>query len=255
MKKKQLAKIVIVIPSYNEAENIRATISQIVIHIKANHDFSFKIIVVDDNSSDASIDILNDIRKSILVDFIILKNDINEGIAYATKKLLKAATEYNPDFILKCDMDADFPHDKVLSLLLNEIQNNAINKLQVIIGERQVTVESTMSNLEISEQQKMIQYLSDNFNIKNYNPVSSGVVLYSNAAIRTLLNLNVVESYELRWGLDFLLPLVATKLKFNVTTLKIDQGKYTETRRSEAKIKEQYSAYYQVLNLVAAESF
>ncbi|WP_405382730.1 glycosyltransferase family 2 protein [Maribacter sp. LLG6340-A2] len=250
MNSKKPVYITIIIPCFNEEDHIRHTLEKIFSNILDYTDYFFNILVLDDSSTDNSLFILNQLAPNFPLTIQILQNPSNMGIVESTKILLEAALHTNADYIIKSDMDADVPHDKILRLFLSELQMNTVDKIQVIIGERYITDKSTMSTLEVSQQQKMTTYLSKHFRDLNYNPVSSGVLFFSKSAIKTLLALKIVTSYNLRWGLDFLLPLLAHKLRMNIKKIDISQGNYFPERRTDSKIKAQYAAYYQVLELI-----
>ena len=244
-------KIVIVIPCYNEMRNIELTLSKILLQIFKYKEFSFQLIVLDDCSTDASLAIIKNIKNNTFKDLQILINKSNVGIAISTKILLLNALKLNPDFVLKCDMDNDIPHAEVIEYFISYLKNHKISHNHIIVGERNIKVDkNNMSTLEISEKNKMITYLSTILNIYNYNPVSSGTLFYGKEVLRSILKQKVVNDYNLRWGLDFLLPLIALKQGFTVDTIKIDNGSYSIDRRNDAKIKAQYNSYYHVLDLL-----
>ena len=64
-------KFSIVIPVYNESKNLPLLISQIYKVLK-NH--TFELIIIDDNSSDGTFEVLNKIKKKIS-DFSLEKKD------------------------------------------------------------------------------------------------------------------------------------------------------------------------------------
>ncbi|MDO1511437.1 glycosyltransferase [Maribacter confluentis] len=242
--------ITLVIPCYNEEFHIEHTLRQITSHLLEYPTFSFQILVLDDCSTDSSLVILNQIAKNNPVDITILRNESNKGIVTSTKRLLQTALSLGPHYILKCDMDTDVPHKMAISMFLELIEQNRSSKIQILIGERFVADQNQLSPLEISEQEKMRVYLMEGLKIKNYNPVSSGTVLFTKNVIEQLLQLPIVISYDMKWGLDFLLCLLAHQLNFPVQKVTITNGNYSPSRRSIAKIKAQYAAYYNVLQLV-----
>ncbi|APQ15972.1 glycosyltransferase family 2 protein [Maribacter hydrothermalis] len=245
-----MSKITIIIPCFNEEQSIKQTLLKIVAEISKFTNHTFHIIVVDDYSTDNSLAILNEFRNTVCNELQIITNKTNLGIALSTKVLLEDALKHSPDFVLKCDMDNDFPHEQVFKTFLNYINENNTNYNYILVGERQIEDDNSMSLLEFNEKLKMESYLSNTLNIKNYNPVSSGVLLYGKNVLKTILQEQIVQEYSLRWGLDFLLPLVAIKLNYKVVKSKMNNGIYSKERRPESKIKAQYAAYYHILKLV-----
>ena len=65
-------KFSIVIPVYNESKNLPLLISQIYKVLKKH---TFELIIIDDNSSDGTFDVLNKIKKKKISDFSLEKKD------------------------------------------------------------------------------------------------------------------------------------------------------------------------------------
>lgn len=83
-------KLSIVIPAYNEAESLPETITQIS-HVLKSHNISNEILVVNDNSSDNTIDVLSDLEKE--VDTLrYITNPSPNGFGYAVRKGLENFT-------------------------------------------------------------------------------------------------------------------------------------------------------------------
>lgn len=118
-------KTFVLIPTYNEKENIRDL-------IKAIFDLkipNLEIVVIDDNSPDGTWRIVQDLRNK-KVHLILRKT--NRGRGYAGREGFKYALKIKADYII--EMDADFSHDpKYIPLFLKEIQNT-----DVVIGSRLV---------------------------------------------------------------------------------------------------------------------
>jgi dolichol-phosphate mannosyltransferase len=99
-----LKKTLIIIPTYNEADNIIHIISDI---LKLNvPDISMEILVVDDNSTDGTADLVENYNDS-RVHLIKRPSKLGLGTAYITG--FKYAIERNFDYVF--EMDADYSHD------------------------------------------------------------------------------------------------------------------------------------------------
>lgn len=124
-------KSVVIIPTYNEKENIEAIIRAVM----ALED-KFDILVIEDGSPDGTADI---VKRLMTGDFkgrlhiIERTGKLGLGTAYITG--FKWAIEQKYDFIF--EMDADFSHDpKDVPRLLKEVRDNGYD---VAIGSRYIT--------------------------------------------------------------------------------------------------------------------
>ena len=122
---------VVIIPTYNEKENIEAIIRAVM----ALED-KFDILVIEDGSPDGTADI---VKRLMAGDFkgrlhiIERTGKLGLGTAYITG--FKWAIEQKYDFIF--EMDADFSHDpKDVPRLLKEVRDNGYD---VAIGSRYIT--------------------------------------------------------------------------------------------------------------------
>jgi dolichol-phosphate mannosyltransferase len=120
-------KVLVIIPTYNEIENIEKMIRQI-----SAFDRPIDILVVDDNSPDGT----GHHVKNLMKDFKNLhllerEGKLGLGTAYVTG--FKYALKNNYDYIF--EMDADFSHDP------KEIPNflKAIENQDLVIGSRYIT--------------------------------------------------------------------------------------------------------------------
>lgn len=127
-----MKKAVIVIPTYNEAENIQKVTSKIYDVAKGIKDYDIYILVVDDNSPDKTYEIVEKISKKNKNVMLLKRKEKSglgtayiEGFKYSFKKI-------NPDVIFQ--MDADLSHDpKEIPTFLDKIEN-----YDVVIGSRYV---------------------------------------------------------------------------------------------------------------------
>lgn len=127
LKKNRNPKVVIVVPTYNEADNIRALIRDLF----ALKIYDLRILVVDDASPDGTSEIVEGLRAGNPgLSLITRKGDRGRGLA--GREGFIAAMEDGADIIV--EMDADFSHQpsSVPSLL------QAIGDADVAIGSRLV---------------------------------------------------------------------------------------------------------------------
>lgn len=124
-------KSVVIIPTYNEKENIEAIIRAVM----ALED-KFDILVIEDGSPDGTADIVKGLMTGDFkgrLHIIERTGKLGLGTAYITG--FKWAIEQKYDFIF--EMDADFSHDpKDVPRLLKEVRDNGYD---VAIGSRYIT--------------------------------------------------------------------------------------------------------------------
>ncbi|MCF7793639.1 MAG: polyprenol monophosphomannose synthase [Candidatus Cloacimonetes bacterium] len=119
-------KALVIIPTYNEAENISSIISEVL-----RQDKNLQVLIVDDNSPDGTGKIVKALMKSN--DRIhILEREEKKGLGPAYVAGFKYAIEQKYDYIF--EMDADFSHDPAeLPVMLEEIKQN-----DLVIGSRYI---------------------------------------------------------------------------------------------------------------------
>ena len=119
----------IIIPTYNEAENIEAVIKK-VIDLEDKND----ILVIDDNSPDGTSEIVENQQNIHNNRVFLINREKKSGLGSAYKTGFKWALENNYSYIF--EMDADMSHDP------NEIKNLKIqliqNKYDVVVGSRYI---------------------------------------------------------------------------------------------------------------------
>jgi len=113
-------KISLIIPTYNEAKNIKEIIREAKTYLQ---DFEHEIIVVDDNSPDkTSLIALNE-------DVIVINRYNKKGLSSA---ILEGFEHSNGDIIGVIDADLSHPPNKLPELI------RAVNKCDLVIGSRLV---------------------------------------------------------------------------------------------------------------------
>ena len=120
------SKVLIIIPTYNESENVRRLAQEIFSYQKEVH-----ILFVDDNSPDGTSAIIKDIQKeSNHIHLLERPGKLGLGTAYLVG--FKYALGKGYDFIF--EMDADFSHDP------KEIPNflKAIEENDLVLGSRYI---------------------------------------------------------------------------------------------------------------------
>jgi len=101
----------VVIPAYNEAKRIGATLETITAYLHKNR-HSYEIIVVDDCSKDSTSDVVQQIiNKDNRIN--LLRNNVNRGKGYSVKRGILAAKN---DFVLFSDADLSTPIEEIEKL-------------------------------------------------------------------------------------------------------------------------------------------
>jgi len=120
-------KTFVMIPTYNEKENIKILIDKILkLRIK-----DLNVVVVDDNSPDGTADIVKDVfKKNKNVHLLLRKKD--KGRGYAGRDGFIYCLKHGADVIV--EMDADMSHDpKYIPKMIDELKN-----ADLILGSRRV---------------------------------------------------------------------------------------------------------------------
>jgi len=125
-------KTTIILPTYNEKENIEKFLCEVCAEIKTIEGFDIEILVVDDYSPDKTFEIVQDLMKNEKRIHLLMNNTRGLGRAYIAG--FKYATEnFNPDILI--EMDSDFSHDiKKIKELLEGIKNG----YDFVIGSRYI---------------------------------------------------------------------------------------------------------------------
>ncbi len=120
----------VIIPTYNEKENIEAMIRQIFALPS-----SFHVLIVDDNSPDLTADIVESLQREFPDQLHLLKRPKKQGLGTAYIAGFNYALARHYEFIF--EMDADFSHNPLDLLKLKE----ACEKkwYDVAIGSRYIT--------------------------------------------------------------------------------------------------------------------
>ncbi|MBW6515073.1 MAG: polyprenol monophosphomannose synthase [Candidatus Cloacimonetes bacterium] len=119
-------KALVIVPTYNEAENIQRLIQEIL-----SKDERIELLIIDDNSPDGTAALVEGLmpENSRLH---LMKRESKLGLGSAYIAGFKYALERDYSYIF--EMDGDFSHDpNVLPIMLQEIENN-----DLVIGSRYV---------------------------------------------------------------------------------------------------------------------
>lgn len=121
-------KITVVLPTYNEKENIATLIPQI---LEQNKDID--IIAVDDNSPDGTGKILDNLADKFPKKIKVIHRKVRQGVGAAVINGLKEAVKDKADLIIQMDADYSHNHFYLADLI------NSMKKTDVAVGSRYAT--------------------------------------------------------------------------------------------------------------------
>lgn len=178
-----MKKALVVIPTYNEAENIVKIIREILSLVIP--DTSLDVIVIDDNSSDGTSNLVKSLG---LPNVNVIDREKKLGLGTAYIRGFKYAIENNYDYVF--EMDADFSHDP--QSLPAFIQ--AMDGADVVVGSRYINgiavVNWPLSRLIISMGAGYYTRLITWLPVKD---VTAGFMCYKVTSLRQI-NLNSIVS-------------------------------------------------------------
>tara|TARA_B100001540_G_scaffold145427_2_gene129017 strand:+ start:1707 stop:2447 length:741 start_codon:yes stop_codon:yes gene_type:complete len=203
---------VVIIPTFNEKENITITISEI-----SKLKTKFDIVVVDDNSPDKTGEIVKNIIESKKYNFnihLIERND-KKGLGSAYIEGFNYAISKKYSYIFQ--LDADGSHSPLdLEILQNHVSKN---KIDVVIGSRYIKG-ITVVNWPI--ERVLLSYFANRYvniitGIK-VKDTTGGFNGYSLFALKNILKYNIMfEGYAFQIQLKF----IATKLNLMIKEIPI----------------------------------
>jgi dolichol-phosphate mannosyltransferase len=121
-------KTTVVIPTYNEAENLRAITTALLAQVPSDLD----ILIVDDDSPDGTGKLADELSRELAPRFHVLHRPAKSGLGTAYNDGFNFAMQNGADYIAQ--MDADFSHSpEYIPQFLSKI-----DKYDVVVGSRYV---------------------------------------------------------------------------------------------------------------------
>jgi glycosyltransferase involved in cell wall biosynthesis len=114
--------VAVAIPAYNEADGIAGFLSEIDRALSERVQ-SLRLIVVDDRSTDATLEMLEGVRGELWGTLEVVENPTNLGHGPSLMTAYRRALESDPDYVLQVDGDGQFHGSdlrRVLVLLIDE---------------------------------------------------------------------------------------------------------------------------------------
>ncbi len=125
-----MSKNIVIIPTYNEIENIESIIGAVF-----NLSVEFHVLIIDDNSPDGTAKKVKDLQQQFPDKLHMLEREGKLGLGTAYLTGFKWAIEQKYDYI--CEMDADFSHNPEDLVRLYEACH--VNGADVAIGSRYIS--------------------------------------------------------------------------------------------------------------------
>jgi len=179
-----MANISIVIPTYNERDNVVLLVRQIV---KLLPDST--ILVVDDNSPDGTAEMLRNLKIPNLTVFVRSERGLGSALRYGIKKGLESGAEY------VVTMDADLSHNPIYLPQMTKIAIEA--DYDLVIGSRYVKgggIENWPLRRRIIS--RSANYLFRLISRSPLNDNTSNYRVYSRKAGTLALNCETANGYE-----------------------------------------------------------
>ena len=115
----------IILPAYNVATRIRPVIEEIARK-------GYKMIIVNDGSSDNTLDVIKASQKKYPKNIFIYSHIINRGVGMAMQTGFDAVLRYNPKYVVNMDSDGQHSVDD----LENVLEPLVTGRAQAVIGVR-----------------------------------------------------------------------------------------------------------------------
>ena len=226
----------VIIPTYNEADNILKIIPEVLKNTSAEN--QFHILVVDDNSPDGTAKLVEDMNNEFVH---ILKREKKSGLGTAYVAGFHYAIKNNYDFVF--EMDADFSHDpKYLKGFIEKINEG----YDLVIGSRYI---NGISVLNWPIRRLILSYLASVYTRMvtglKVMDTTAGFMCYRVSALKQI-NLDEVKSN----GYSFQIEM---KFKFYKKGFKIKEIPilFIDRLEGESKMSRKvvYEAYFMVWKL------
>ena len=129
MEREHSVDISIVIPTYNEAENIEELLTEIKNSLESAGIVSYEVIVVDDSSSDGTAEIARDVAERLKIPGKII---VRRGRRGLTSAIMRGFTESRGKYIVVMDADLQHPPETIPGLF----EKASREDLDVVIASR-----------------------------------------------------------------------------------------------------------------------
>ncbi|SFS39554.1 polyprenol monophosphomannose synthase [Lutibacter maritimus] len=192
-----MSKTLVIIPTYNEKENIEAIVRAVF-----SQENNFDILIVDDSSPDGTAEIVKQLQSEFLNLFLEVRKEKN-GLGTAYIHGFKWALVNGYDYIM--EMDADFSHNPSDLIKLNNACK--VDGADYAIGSRYV-------NNKINVVQWDFKRLFLSYFASKYVRIITGIPIYDTTAGFVCYHKKVLESIDLD-KIEFVGYAFQIEMKFN----------------------------------------
>lgn len=246
-------RIALVLPAYNEENDIHLSFLRIRKGINRFPDYDFSLFPTDDGSTDLTYDEMLRHGERCKLMLFPARNPVNMGMHHTVRSTYERALSHEPDYVLKTDLDSDFDQSVVIENFMPLVSKGA----DAAVGVRWRAFKEEDNPYEYARRKELARILEERFGLKDLDALSAGSQLYSRRAARKLLDHPVIKDRVGRWRIDMAMPVLARALKFKVPVIKMEKGGYDPNRRPKEKVKEQFDEFTavigEVLNVPPAE--
>jgi glycosyltransferase involved in cell wall biosynthesis len=213
----------IIIPAYNECARIEATLARVLDCVES-HRWDAEILVIDDGSTDTTVDI---IQRWMAGNprLHLIKNAGNRGKGYSVRNgLLQAAGE----IVMFTDADLSAPMEEA-ERLFDAIDEGA----DVAIGSRWLDKQKQTTHQPLYRRffGRCFNWVTRRVIGLPFKDTQCGFKAFRRDAAQTIFRLQTIE----RWGFDPEILFIARKLKFRIVEVPVTWGHDERSRISYLK--------------------
>ena len=216
----------VVIPSYNEKVNLRKGVLDKIDHYLSRQKYTWEVIIVDDGSTDGSLEFCENFAKDNK-NFRIIRGEHSGKAGAVTKGISEAKGELR----LFTDMDQATPIEEVEKLLPFFSKG-----YDIVIGSRTSRVGSPLSRRVMS--QSMIFLRKITVGISEIHDTQCGFKIFSEESAKKLFKklseihegFSTINGSNVTAGFDVELLLIASKMGYKIKEVPVE-WLYVESRR------------------------
>ena len=221
-------KVLLIIPSYNEEDNVLSNYQNIVKHNK-NNKINYDVIIINDGSTDKT----EEICKENNIPYISLINNL--GIGGAVQTGYKYALENNYDIAVQ--FDGDGQHD--VNYVENIIKPIIDEKYDMVIGSR--FIDKSSSEFKSSKARRIgISIIS--FFIK----LTTGKKIYDTTSGFRAVNKNLIKYFAKNYPVEYPEPVSTVEILKRKKSIKEVPVSMKERKNGISSIKTWKQIYYMI---------